>query len=74
MVCDGGIDGDRRSSCLWAPMKCCKACDYWDEERHKREMAEWVNIMKNQPRKPLYDFGWNLVHVPEPHDEERINR
>ena len=55
-------------------MKCCKACDYWDEERHKREMAEWVNIMKNQPRKPLYDFGWNLVHVPEPHDEERINR
>ena len=54
-------------------MKCCKECDYWDEERHKREMAEWTEILAKATR-PLHDFGWNLIHVPEPHDEKRINR
>ena len=54
-------------------MKCCKACEWLDGEEHKRQMAEWVKILAKAP-KPLHDFGWNLVHVPEPKDEERINR
>ena len=54
-------------------MNCCQECTYWDEEKHKRQMDEWVKILKAQP-KHEYDFGWNLEHVPEPKDEERINR
>jgi hypothetical protein len=53
-------------------MNCCRECQYWDEEKHKREMAEWCEILAKQT-KHEYDFGWNLEHVPEPRDEEKHN-
>lgn len=37
------------------------------------QLNKFAEYMKTLP-KPIYDFGWNLVHVPEPKDEERINR
>ena len=48
-------------------------CDFWDKEKLQYEMDEWIKILAKTP-KHEYDFGWNLVHVPEPKDEERINR
>ena len=56
-----------------ASMTCCRECDFWDKEKHQYEMDEWIKILAKTP-KHEYDFGWNLVHVPEPKDEERINR
>lgn len=53
---------------------CCPECAYWSEEEHKNQLDAWTKILQAQPRKPLYDFGWNLEHVAEPRDEVRHNQ
>jgi len=41
---------------------------------YDQQMTEWVKILNGMDRKPLYDFGWSLIHVPEPRDERKVNQ
>jgi len=41
---------------------------------YMEQMEACVKILNSLARKPLYDFGWYLEHVPEPNDERRVNR
>jgi hypothetical protein len=36
---------------------------------YQEQMTAWVEILRRQERRPLYDFGWNLEHVTEPRDK-----
>lgn len=36
-----------------------------DVPSYQEQMTAWVEILKAQTRKPLYDFGWYLEHVPD---------
>jgi hypothetical protein len=64
-------------------MICCPECEWLDKEVAKMNKIEgsvplevlnkFAEFLNSLP-KPVHDFGWNLEHVPEPKDEERINK